>query len=245
MTEDEAALYATLGELVVELRALACQFAQIQRDLSKPPALKRGPFGKVDRNALVIDDFRTGVSVAELAERYGVSKQRVSQILKKAGESPAEVRDRRIAEDRQRRLDGRPWVTCKVCGNDFQRSAKSTRPCSDACAEAWRLGRRYFDPDFFERERRLQGRGETPPNRRYARQDSKTKRALLAVGRGDLLPPRGPDRTPKNQPPCSATNLNGQACRRNAQEGETLCHIHLAASEGRSLGGGRRLRSAS
>lgn len=83
-----------------------------------------------DRNLAIIQRvFDDGRSVSEVAEEYGITRQRVSQICQKSGLSVYRVRRRRsVIEVR----------TCEVCGNTISDTHNRSRTCSNLCAGALR-----------------------------------------------------------------------------------------------------------
>jgi len=216
-----------------------------RRFLSKPPRTPRTPpgwVGKVDRNAELVAAFRAGASTAELADRYGISRQRVSQVIRKpdAGEVDRIYAERKtkVAEDRAVRDLWRRTHRCRACGAWFV-GTPGQKQCSELCARAFKIARRYFDAEYNARLRGYQHQtGE--PNRRYVIPGSEATEVLRAIGREDLLPAASATTRKRRQPPCAGSHLiTGEPCKLTATRGD-LCHIHAAAARGEPIGRGAR-----
>jgi hypothetical protein len=183
------------------------------------PRRKPAPRPPSARNLAIIAAWNDGATSAELADRFGITKQRVSQLLHRYDLSPKE---RRTADADARVL----WACtrqCRVCAGWYVRPAGTRWECSENCAFVFRHGRRYFIPGGYDRQRRYLG-CTGPPNRRYAQWNSKLVKAIIAAGRADVLPARTTRSAPPRQP-CPAPTIDGQPCARTAPVGG-VCHIH-------------------
>ena len=225
-----------LHVLSKRLASVATHIARLERKPATDPN-RPSATAKKDRDDALIAAYRDGTKPSALAAQWGISRQRVSQILLAAGENPATVRERRLAErraEREQAARAERIRTCRVCHNQFEAAHSRAATCSAPCAEAWQLGRRYFDTALYEKHRRYLGVAG-PPNRRFVNPNSATVKAILAVGRSDVLPAQ---RTkPPRRPICAATTSSGKPCTRPVPNGDDgdLCHIHRAISEGRTI----------
>jgi hypothetical protein len=141
----------------------------------------------------------------------------VRQILMASGVDD-EIRAKRQAEKDQRRAEKEAAEEvarrkiCRVCGREFRARGQGRRTvCSDDCHLIATEGRRYLDPERYERNRQLQAQhilrhphnysssriawakrmleGGVPANRRFFIPDSAVVAALRRVGREDLIQP--------------------------------------------------------
>ena len=64
-----------------------------------------------DRNVEIIDLYKSGCSRSELSEAYGISRERVRQIINETGESPLIEEEFQESIREKRRLEG--WITRK------------------------------------------------------------------------------------------------------------------------------------
>jgi len=191
------------------------------------------------RDTELVAAYRNGATVTELATLYGITSQRVSQIIHKTDPTAIPEMTRvRIERRKQKRQEQHRdqlrerTKQCRVCGEWFLSGKTRRRECSEECQRAYKLGRRYFDPEQYERHRQHQGIDTTkPPRARWFSPESAVVQALQAVGRTDLLPTPAPRPRPETSP-CSATNLNGTPCSRKVPTGTELCHIHRAMAQG-------------
>jgi hypothetical protein len=215
-----------------------------------------------DRNREIVELAGQGLTSPQLAARFGITHQRVSQILAAEGIAIGELARQRRADVRAAaeadRIRGRTRP-CKVCGRPFLTVA-NRGTCSPECAAVLRIGRRYLDPAYYDIHRVQQARyavahpervtpanlalarrivnGDIPaPNRRYFIPGSKVVAAFEAAGVAHLLPAPSPRSRSRRQqgPSCAAVNRNGTPCRRGATPGDPLCHIHRAAAAGVSI----------
>ena len=102
------------------------------------------------RNDEIIKNYNNGGTIAGLSLKFGISRQRVHQILKKAG-----VKMRGRGKPRKERLE----LKCKHCGKKYESIVKTRTFCSRRCAS---LGmRKYRTPAErirAKRERRVRAR---------------------------------------------------------------------------------------
>ncbi len=81
-----------------------------------------------------------GYTIAKIAEKYGITKQAVSQILQKAAKDGNKVVLRRRGHAPNPAYDYLPLNkevgysnTCIICNKDFQSKLRSTKTCSETC----------------------------------------------------------------------------------------------------------------
>lgn len=90
---------------------------------------------KRDRNLKIVELYTSdrGLTLEEIGEQFGITKQRVHQIVTKYGVEPRYVR-----RDYQRRNPRRVEITCERCGKkrDVYPSQKDQKYCSRACFHA-------------------------------------------------------------------------------------------------------------
>lgn len=105
-----------------------------------------------ERDAAILARYRQGdVSYADLAAMYGVTRQRVGQIVKAADPRAAKkvVRARKSKPRPERKPDHR----CPVCGRNVYSAGRVTcnlpPPAGQAesCAKVWPRVRRQVDPE--------------------------------------------------------------------------------------------------
>lgn len=110
-----------------------------------------------------------GATLREVGEEYGISTERVRQILRETGhESRAqESRKKRQEQQAQERLFAEfaklaeTAKPCRVCGYWVLRRGKDrvdkrqTITCSADCAESWRVLRRIIDPTWYRRHQKM------------------------------------------------------------------------------------------
>lgn len=136
--------------------------------------------------------WRSGRTMREIAERFGVTAQAVGGRIKRAatpGDRAANRRARQAARQRRHlaeqaaaihaareagRVCALPWCDGVVLGSPRRRT------CSPECAAEWSVVRRYIDADQYARHRRAQGLGEA--TRRHRIPGSEADRILKAHG---------------------------------------------------------------
>lgn len=80
---------------------------------------------KGKRNDEILKGYKRGGTIAGLSVKFGISRQRIHQILKRSG---AEMRGR--GKPRKTRLK----LTCKECGKPFETISRSRKYCTRKCA---------------------------------------------------------------------------------------------------------------
>jgi excisionase family DNA binding protein len=220
---------------------------------------KRSRPGPSQRNAEIARLRQAGHTVTEVSERFPISKQRVGQITKQMGvngQLEEQRQQQKAQKERQQeeRADAEREARlsqCRVCQRPFYRGHYQT-VCSSTCAEIVRIGRRYLNPERYDRERLANATfvlahperhdsyevtwarrvldGSLPSGRRWVRPDSRIVELLRQVGREDLLPPRKEQETQRRSYPCVATNQHGNPFRHRVRVEGAECHIHQASS---------------
>lgn len=104
------------------------------------------------------------LTLEEIGQQFGVSRQRVDQVLRKRGLAAertqqarrvrramkAAVEERRL-DERAKKLRGR---TCRVCYGPIpvERDLRA-KSCSDRCQQLWSMARLHLDPRAYELHR--------------------------------------------------------------------------------------------
>lgn len=136
------------------------------------PADGRNRARKMNQNALTLDAemaaaYADGETLGEIGERYGVSRERVRQRIKRYDETftkdvlearrtvAADVR-RAAAEAAYAAVLAERGVPCVVCGAAFVPSGVRHLTCKSACAETWVRNRHRLEGREAQDRRRLQ-----------------------------------------------------------------------------------------
>jgi lambda repressor-like predicted transcriptional regulator len=164
-----------LYKRLVEMDPLCCQKSmQARRDLKAGEKAARTPY--VPERIMSEEGIRAareawigGTSLRALGRRYGLSGERVRQVLEQAYpgigekanaarmERSAALKASRAAEQESRRIEAEKHAPpCAVCLRTNIRAVHDSRviTCSPGCAEAWRILRYYLDEDYAEIHRK-------------------------------------------------------------------------------------------
>lgn len=121
-----------------------------------------------DRDRRIVEAVRAGATLREAGERFGISYERVRQIVKRI--DPAAIiegqrvrlqaaLDGRRAE--KRTPSGKPLLhrVCKVCGAPYTTTNPRSVTDTPECARKWTAGGyRYHDPENRARQHLVQAR---------------------------------------------------------------------------------------
>lgn len=138
----------------------------------------------VDRNEDIVDMRLQGYTLQEIGEKFGVSRERVRQVL--ASRQATSIGHQVRREQREQAVQeglyakfaelAKEATPCAVCGywvlrpfryrnpdsiigpNGKPLAQKPKRTCSPECAEAWRVLRYHLDPDYRDRHRKAVAR---------------------------------------------------------------------------------------
>jgi hypothetical protein len=200
------------------------------------------------RQVAMADLAAQGWTLQRIAATYGVSRQRVSQILRSAGVDLVAAKQARQAQTNTQRDLAKVLkrmanaTVCPVCGGWNLRGEK-LRMCSPECSAAW-VSVRYRFGEMPATHRIANARtilrnpakyGEqrcrwatevlsgAPPTRTFRLPSTKADR--LRVSLGLVEPAAGP--VSRNLPyRCAGTNRDGSACARTVRSDGDVCHIH-------------------
>jgi hypothetical protein len=180
------------------LRRLAAAEFQAHR---KAKRRRQGPADPA-RDVEILRLYRDkGLTLEQVGGRYGLTRERVRQIVARLDPQAKATRTRILAEhERDRRLaEAHP---CRVCGKPVLRGRRA-QTCSPKCAEDWRVVRYQLDPEHHRRFRQVQARsilrnprkhppgqlswarailtGNAAPNRRFVVEGSRSAQVLERV----------------------------------------------------------------
>lgn len=156
------------------------------------------------RNRAVVAANNDGFSQAAIARRFGITRERVRQILLKARARGLTVKDARAVRDNQRVVELKRRLAlarpCRVCGCWALRR-KNAITCSPECARLYRIAGYQLDPKRRQSHRMATARGilrseasrgfgrdvawakqvlagARPANRAWVKSNSETERAV-------------------------------------------------------------------
>lgn len=120
---------AVLDDLRAQRRAIDRAIRALEAVASGKGAPKRGPAGKVERNREIVRlHVEERLTLTEIAERFALTRERIRQIVRKAGIAPSETQavlhEGTMVE----------WA-CEVCGKEEQRERTDARArtCAGDC----------------------------------------------------------------------------------------------------------------
>lgn len=151
------------------------------------------------RNARIVERRVEGATLQEIANEYGITRERVRQICgardrehtAKARKAQADKRARRLARDREKYLREveQSSRACVVCHAKMHpETPERIRTCGGECAEVWAKARYYIDAEQWERHRMSVARSII--NHAHKRTDSELAWANKIVS-GEAPEPRG------------------------------------------------------
>lgn len=133
--------------------------------------------------------FASGSTYEVLAGKYGVTRQRICQLINEdveASKKVKEIRELRRAQKKealeQQRLTNLETRTCIVCTKEFScAKTKHLRTCGPLCSSLWTRYRWAFDLEAYKYVRSLQKGLNDVPNRQYLYSNSQLLTDLSIV----------------------------------------------------------------
>jgi len=147
------------------------------------------------REAEMVRLYAGGETLQYIGEQFGITRERVRQIVHKADKS-ARDKHLQIVEERrlQRKLAKQPTVyhlVCRVDDKPFDSTNPHKPTCSVECSRVWRLSRRLLDPFRAECQRISIARNQLRHPEQVPAHQLKVARAIVeAIDRGEVRPLR-------------------------------------------------------
>jgi hypothetical protein len=149
-----AGLDARSALIAAVLQAKRAWLVERANRRAKGELVNPSPRRNSDRNRVIIAAAKRGLTLVVIANQFGVSRERVRQIVAKYERENAE----KIPRAKPRRTPVREWRVCPACGKGHWRQPSSpTQHCSPRCAAT--ATRKTTDSDLREAIAAL-GRGE-------------------------------------------------------------------------------------